>query len=186
MKHSQISTTYRIVLKAAYTQLSPCAPACLHMPPVLFTTMSHAKSPTKRFRRNSNKEREHFYDMCLRVPQTPAYLIDSEDDDDDTRSIETFSTTATVDDNPGTGRVLDKYFYQPAGRGIERLALRFTIRYLHPWRISEFLNVFARDCFHVDLEERFTLETTLHYSDSSGSRGSTTVAGLKSLVRQAQ
>ena len=49
--------------------------------------------------------------MCLRMPQTPEYIIDSEDDDDDTRSIETFSTTATVDDNPGTGRVLDKYFY---------------------------------------------------------------------------
>ena len=148
--------------------------------------MPHAKIPTKLFRRNSNKERERFYDMCLRMPQTPAYLIDSEDDDDDTRSIQTFSTTATVDDNPGTGRVLDKYFYQPAGRGIERLALRFTIRYLHPWRISEFLNAFARDGFYNDLKERSTLEMTLHHIDRSGSRGSTTVAGLKSLIRQAQ
>ena len=120
------------------------------------------------------------------MPQTPAYVIDSEDDDDDTRSIETFSTTATVDDNPGTGRMLDKYFYQPAGWGVERLALRFTIRYLHPWRISEFLNAFASGGIYLNVEEKTTLEMTLHYIDSSGSGGSATVAGLKSLVRQAQ
>lgn len=30
------------------------------------------------------------------------------------------STTDTTDDIPGTGRIIDKYFYQPVGRRIER------------------------------------------------------------------
>ena len=34
---------------------------------------------------------------------------------------ESFSTNATMDDNIGTGRSVDKYFYQPAGRAVERL-----------------------------------------------------------------
>ena len=150
--------------------------------------MRHAslRLPTKIFRRNSNKEKERFYAMYLRMPQTPAYMIKSieaEDDNDDIRSIETSSTTATVDDNPGTGRVLDTYFYQPAGRRIERLALRFTIAYLHPWRISEFLSTLD---IYGWLERKVTLSRALRIFDRERSRGPTAVAGLKSLVRQAQ
>ena len=122
--------------------------------------------------------------MCLRIPQTPVYIIELESDNDDTKSIETFSTTATIDDNPGTGRVLDTYFYQPAGRRIERLALRFTIAYLHPWRISEFLCTFREGMGW--LAEKGTLRRALEFFGRLGIRGSTAVAGLKSLVRQAQ
>ena len=112
-----------------------------------------------------------------------AYKNELEVDDGDTGSIETFSTNATVDDNPGTGRVLDKYFYQPAGRRIERLALRFTIRYLHPWRISEFLSTLKG----IGLSEpQQTLDEALRHFSRLGSIGSTVVSGLKSLVRQAQ
>ena len=114
-----------------------------------------------------------------------AYKNELEVDDGDTGSTETFSTNATVDDNPGTGRVLDKYFYQPAGRRIERLALRFTIGHLHPWRITECLNAFASGYLY-DVPQKASLGETLGYFDGHRCGGSTAVAGLKSLVRQAQ
>ena len=33
-----------------------------------------------------------------------------------------------MDDNPGAGLTIDKYFYQPVGRAIERLALYIGMR----------------------------------------------------------
>ena len=49
-------------------------------------------------------------------------------DDDDTSSISSCSTNATMDNIPGTGRTIDMCFYQPAGRAIERIALKIAIR----------------------------------------------------------
>ena len=46
---------------------------------------------------------------------TGAYIKD----EDDTSSISSFSTNATMDNIPGTGRTLDMHFYQPVGRAIE-------------------------------------------------------------------
>lgn len=42
------------------------------------------------------------------------------------------STLATIDDNPGTGRIIDKHVYQPIGRCIERFLLDVDLRYFHP------------------------------------------------------
>lgn len=43
------------------------------------------------------------------------------------------STLATIDDNPGTGRLIDKYVYQPIGQSIERIFLSLELRYFcHP------------------------------------------------------
>lgn len=39
------------------------------------------------------------------------------------------STTDTTDDIPGTGRIIDKYFYQPVGRKIERLILTLKMNW---------------------------------------------------------
>ena len=55
---------------------------------------------------------------------TSAYL----EDEDDTSSISSFSTNATMDNIPGTGRTLDMCFYQPVGRAIEKFALKVAIR----------------------------------------------------------
>ena len=55
---------------------------------------------------------------------TSAYI----EDVDDTNSISSFSTTATMDNIPGTGRTIDMCFYQPVGRAIERLALKIAIQ----------------------------------------------------------
>ena len=55
---------------------------------------------------------------------TSAYI----EDEDDTSSISSCSTNATMDNIPGTGRTLDMCFYQPVGRAIEKLALKVAIR----------------------------------------------------------
>ena len=55
---------------------------------------------------------------------TSAYI----EDEDDTSSISSFSTNATMDNIPGTGRTLDMCFYQPVGRAIEKFALKIGIR----------------------------------------------------------
>ena len=51
----------------------------------------------------------------------------TDDDEDELKSVNSFSTTATCDDNVGTGRVLDKYFYQPAGRRVERFLEAYIV-----------------------------------------------------------
>ena len=50
------------------------------------------------------------------------------EDVDDTSSTNSFSTMATLDNIPGTGRTLDMHFYQPVGRAIEKFALKIAIR----------------------------------------------------------
>ena len=115
------------------------------------------------------------------IPWAQAHISEMKDNDDgDTRSIQSFSTTATVDDNPGTGRVLDTYFFQPAGRRIERLAMRFTIRHLHPWRIEVFVHG------GISGVVRFSSKGTVSDALRRLRFGPTVVAGLKSLVRQAK
>ena len=112
------------------------------------------------FKRKSIDEANIFYAMYPGIPWEQAHITEMEDDDDgDTRSIESFSTTATVDDNPGTGRVLDTYFFQPAGRRIERLAMRFTIRHLHPSRIEAYIA--GVNAYYSKFDIKFTLSIAL-------------------------
>lgn len=55
------------------------------------------------------------------------------EDDGDARTISSFSTNATTDDIPGTGRILDKAF-QFLGRKLEQLILKTRMRNepIHP------------------------------------------------------
>lgn len=62
-----------------------------------------------------------------------------ESDDDDASSVSSFSTTATTDDNPGAGWTVDKYFYQPAGRRIEKTAFRIAMPHLSTGRIFQYI-----------------------------------------------
>ena len=120
------------------------------------------------------------------IPWAQAHITELEDNDDgDARSIESFSTTATVNDNPGTGRVRDTYFFQPAGRRIERLAMRFTIRHLHPSRIEAFIAPEDRVYFPM-LGIKPTLSIALRNIDRGHFSRPAVISGLKSLVRQAQ
>ena len=113
-----------------------------------------------------------------------AYIIGMDGDGkEDVMSIESFSTTATADDNPGTGRVLDTYFFQPIGRRIERLAMRFTIRHLHPMRIEAFIH--GNLVYFPWLAPERTLRLVLQDINTFRS-GSTIIAGLKGLIQQTQ
>ena len=137
------------------------------------------------FKRKSTDEASRFYAMFPGILGAQAYITGmDDDDDDDASSIESFSTMATVDDNPGTGRVIDTYFFQPAGRRIERLAMRFTIRHLHPSRIEAFIAGDIR--YHSWLDNKLTLSIALRDIDRRDVSGPTVISGLKGLVRQAQ
>ena len=138
------------------------------------------------FKRKSTDEVSSSYAMFPGILGAQAYITGMDDDnDDDASSIESFSTMATVDDNPGTGRVLDTYFFQPAGRRIERLAMRFTIRHLHPSRIEALLTPEDRGYSPV-FAIKLTVGTALRYIDPRDVSVPTAISGLKSLVRQAQ
>ena len=66
---------------------------------------------------------------------------------DDTSSISSFSTNATMDNIPGTGRTLDMHFYQPVGRAIEKFALKIVgrLNIYHPStaQILRFLKLYS-------------------------------------------
>ena len=118
-------------------------------------------------------------------PYAQAHITEMEDDDDsNAKSIDSFSTTATVGDNPGTGRVLDTYFFQPAGRRIEKLAMRFTIQHLHPSRIEAFIA--GGIGYFPFIEHKLTLSFALRRINPRNFSVPTVISGLKSLVRQAQ
>ena len=136
------------------------------------------------FKKNEFDEACRFYASRPSDLRQHAFITELDDNDDDARSIESFSTMATIDDNPGTGRVLDTYFFQPAGRRIERLAMRFTIRHLHPSRIEAFIS--GDIVYFPWLNLKLTLSIALRRIDRTDSSGPTVVSGLKSLVRQAQ
>ena len=148
--------------------------------------MAKKRSLMRIFKRKSTDEASRFYAMFPGILGAQAYITGMDDDnDDDASSIESFSTMATVDDNPGTGRVLDTYFFQPAGRRIERLALRFTIRHLHPSRIEVLLAPEDRGLLLM-LGRKLTLSIALRYIDPRYLSEPTIISGLKGLVRQAQ
>ena len=90
----------------------------------------------------------------------------------------------TIDDNPGVGRTLDKYFFQPLGRRVERFAMRISIASLPPWRISQY---FASDLLMegFGLPDPQSIDRALALLNRRKG-GSTIVAGLKSLVKQTQ
>lgn len=113
--------------------------------------------------------------------------IDCYRDDDDGNSMISIATMETVDDQPGTGRSIDTYMYQPAGRWIERLAMRFTIASLHPVRIAQYIEAdytnFAPYFFDKWPSSSNEVVAALCVSHRNGS---TVVAGLKGLVKQTQ
>jgi hypothetical protein len=100
--------------------------------------------------------------------------------EEDTSSMSSFSTTATMDNNPGAGCTVDKYFYQPMGRRIEKLAMRIVMPILSPNRIFQYIEENNRDRpFLISLS---FVGGHLTYHELS----SVKLAGLSSLVSQTQ
>lgn len=114
-----------------------------------------------------------------------ATAADTDDIGDSVNSLNSFSTMETVDNQPGTGRFIDTYIFQPMGRRIERLAMRYTIASLHPARIAQYLEA---DKISLDPSHYtpWTLHDAIALLCSWTPRGSTIVAGMKGLVKQTQ
>lgn len=107
---------------------------------------------------------------------SPSNMVVAYKDEDDTSSVNTFSTTATMDDNRGAGLTVDKYFYQPVGRKIEMLAFRIAIPFLSPAKIFHYI-------------EKKHLSTRLTFQDLKSRSGyvnlnSIYLSGLNSLLHQ--
>ena len=108
------------------------------------------------------------------------------EDEDDTVSISSFSTMATMDDNPGAGLTIDKYFYQPVGRAIEKFALKIAIR----------LNICHPSPALIIRVLGLVPQSTIHYSaagkkpsdviDVISAERPTAAPGILSLVQQSQ
>lgn len=129
-----------------------------------------------------------YRDGCTILENPRSHPVDTpanNSDDDDANSVSSHSTNATVDDNPGTGRLIDKYLYQREGRRLEYFIFRIRLPSLPPARISRFI------------EDQYGAFLLLRYEDDIGvplsdlptlicfnSRGSTTLSGMKSLVQQ--
>ena len=112
---------------------------------------------------------------------TSAYI----EDEDDNSSISSFSTNATMDNIPGTGRTLDMCFYQPVGRAIEKFALKVAIRlnicHPSPAQILRFLRLFEWFEYWTFEDEKPSVIID-HISHEAPSA----VPGILSLVQQSQ
>ena len=108
------------------------------------------------------------------------------EDVDDTSSTNSFSTMATLDNIPGTGRTLDMHFYQPVGRAIEKFALKIAIR----------LNICHPSPALIIRVLGLVPQSTVHYSaagkkpsdviDVISAERPTAAPGILSLVEQSQ
>ena len=93
--------------------MKPSTKEQLNLPPSL------GNNPIPVRPKYSNRDRRAFFSDTNDI-LSDVYGIDPVSGDHDSSSINTYSTTATMDDNPGTGRTIDTYFYQPAGRFVEK------------------------------------------------------------------
>lgn len=107
-------------------------------------------------------------------------------EDDDADSMISISTMATIDNQPGTGRSLDTYVFQPLGRRIERLAMRLTIASLHPARIALYIETDWSDFHPYYHHHHSSIDDVIALVCTSFPNGSTVVAGMKGLVKQTQ
>lgn len=88
----------------------------------------------------------------------------ADEDKDDTSSVSSFSTTATMDNNPGAGLSVDKYFYQPVGRKLEKIASRIVKPFFSPdGRIHDAADEYENDCSSVS-----SYSTTATMDDNPG------------------
>lgn len=99
-------------------------------------------------------------------------------------TVSSFSTMATMDDNPGPGRVIDKHFYQTVGRKIELLAGRIVINYVPPGAILNYMYLNSSFGHGISIPK----STPGPVSDvmTKWDEGNTVMDGWKALVKQIQ
>ena len=107
------------------------------------------------------------------------------ENEDDTGSFYSFSTNATMDNIPGTGRTIDMYFYQPVGHAIEKFALKIAIRlnncHPSPAQILRFLRLGA-----LGMTWHSVVQKPGDVIDRISVRLPSAVPGILSLVQQSQ
>lgn len=103
--------------------------------------------------------------------------------EEDTVSVSSHSTNSTIDDNIGTGRLMDKYLYQKGGRKLERLIfyVRIKMTKLDPAQICQYF-----ESSYKTSPSSGTKQTLQECVCAIGSleNGYTNLSGLKSLVQQ--
>lgn len=155
--------------------------------------MSNALTRLKRvIKRNSDCQdleylKFHFGPRPIRWSSTNAlHTREGEDDqDEDTCSIYSASTNATMDNIPGPGRIIDTHIYQFLGRKLERCISRISVANLPPNRIAQCLWVNDGPSLYANLSSNDGILWIGEDKDircESGVR----LAGLKSLVKQSQ
>ena len=123
---------------------------------------------------------------------TGAYIENVDEEEDDRSSISSHSTNSTVDDNPGPGRLVDKYLYQRLGRKLEKVAIRLGFVNPDPSQIVPFFTRlytlrWFTPVYSASLSSSLRSITSRHgNSDHRHDRDSALIAGLKSLVKQSQ
>lgn len=117
------------------------------------------------------------------------FYDNSENDDDVTSVISSISSLsmATIDDNPGTGRLIDKYIYQVVGRMIERCAGRIVFRSLPPNAIGQ--RIVDHWAYHQVLTwlvapSGLSIDRILQSMENT-QQGEMVISGYKRLVAQA-
>lgn len=103
----------------------------------------------------------------------------SDENEDDSSSASSTLTTATTDDNRGAGWTVDRYFYQPVGRKIEKLAFCIAMPLLSPRKIFQYIK---GNNLHERLPALFLTSSEIDHADLK----SVYVAGLNCLVLQTQ
>lgn len=109
------------------------------------------------------------------------------DDDSDKTSIESFSTMATMDNNPGTGRIMDMYIYQYFGKKVEKWINRMKLPYLPPETVLQHINeMFSSNGFDMlDDLQQYPINSSVE-SISGLQFGSDVIYGLKTMIRRAK
>lgn len=100
-------------------------------------------------------------------------------------SASSFSTNATIDDNPGPGRLIDKHIYQFLGRKMERVIFRIKVNTLPPAAIVRYIEMMFSAPFAFEYSRSLPLSRLLADLDKRRV-GSTIISGLKGLIRQTQ
>ena len=94
---------------------------------------------------------------------------------------------STIDDNPGTGRILDKYIYQALGRLVERWIRHITISDLSSEKIvQDMKSTFFSGGFDIldDLKQHPINQITQFILEVN--HGDDIVYGLKILIERAR
>lgn len=115
-----------------------------------------------------------------------AYAIQRTKVTTDDVSISSCSTTSTVDDNPGTGRLIDKYFYQRGGRKVERLIFWMWIKLPHPHPALVSHHILWKVRWENCRDRTISLPSAIRTIERNPLLQPITLPGLRNLVRQTQ